>query len=101
MPLAALWETWRSPAKETVQSFTIVTTEPNDLCGNLHNRMPVVLPADACSLARRATCRAETVAIPADPLPGRGDVLAGKPARRQRYKQRSDTDRASRRAIAY
>ena len=33
MALAGLWETWRSPAKEIVRSFTIVTTTPNELCG--------------------------------------------------------------------
>jgi putative SOS response-associated peptidase YedK len=32
MALAGLWETWRSPAKETIRSFTIVTTTPNELC---------------------------------------------------------------------
>jgi putative SOS response-associated peptidase YedK len=26
-----------------VRSFTIVTTAPNELCAELHNRMPVVL----------------------------------------------------------
>ena len=46
MALAGLWETWRSPAKETIRSFTIVTTKPNELCGELHNRMPVILPPD-------------------------------------------------------
>jgi putative SOS response-associated peptidase YedK len=44
MALAGLWETWRSPAKEIVRSFTIVTTTPNALCADLHNRMPVILP---------------------------------------------------------
>src|SRR5436190_2635693 len=29
MALAGLWETWRSPAKETIRSFTIVTTTSN------------------------------------------------------------------------
>src|ERR1700686_794978 len=46
MALAGLWETWRSPAKETIRSFTIVTTTPNVLCADLHNRMPVILPPD-------------------------------------------------------
>src|SRR5437763_517078 len=32
---------------ERVRSFTIVTITPNELCAQLHNRMPVVLkPAD-------------------------------------------------------
>jgi putative SOS response-associated peptidase YedK len=44
MALAGLWETWRSPVNETIRSFTIVTTRPNELCGELHNRMPVILP---------------------------------------------------------
>jgi putative SOS response-associated peptidase YedK len=43
MALVGLWETWRSPAGERIRSFAIVTTEPNELCAALHNRMPVVL----------------------------------------------------------
>jgi putative SOS response-associated peptidase YedK len=30
-----------------VRSFAIVTTEPNELCAALHNRMPVVLAPEA------------------------------------------------------
>src|SRR6516164_7937440 len=41
--LAGLWENWKSPAGEWVRSFAIVTTEPNELCAELHNRMPVIL----------------------------------------------------------
>src|SRR5216684_4316038 len=43
MALAGLWETWRSPAGERVRSFAIITTAPNELCAELHNRMPVIL----------------------------------------------------------
>jgi len=43
MALAGLWETWRSPAQETIRSFTIITTTPNELCAEVHNRMPVIL----------------------------------------------------------
>lgn len=43
MALAGLWENWRSPDGEWVRSFAIVTTTPNELCAELHNRMPVVL----------------------------------------------------------
>jgi putative SOS response-associated peptidase YedK len=46
MALAGLWESWRSPAGERVRSFAIVTTEPNQLCAELHNRMPVILAAE-------------------------------------------------------
>jgi len=47
MALAGLWENWKSPAGEWVRSFAIVTTEPNELCAQLHNRMPVVLAPEA------------------------------------------------------
>jgi putative SOS response-associated peptidase YedK len=43
MALAGLGETWRSPAGERIRSFAIVTTTPNELCAELHNRMPVIL----------------------------------------------------------
>jgi putative SOS response-associated peptidase YedK len=43
MALAGLWENWRSAACEWVRSFAIITTTPNELCAELHNRMPVVL----------------------------------------------------------
>src|SRR5215471_4855100 len=46
MALAGLWENWRSPAGEWVRSFAIVTTTPNELCAELHDRMPVVLARD-------------------------------------------------------
>ena len=47
MALAGLWENWHSPAGEWVRSFAIITTTPNELCAELHNRMPVVLKPDA------------------------------------------------------
>jgi putative SOS response-associated peptidase YedK len=43
MALAGLWENWRSPDGEWVRSFAIITTTPNELCAQLHNRIPVVL----------------------------------------------------------
>lgn len=43
----ALWEEWASPDGELVDTFTILTTDPNDLVRPLHDRMPVVIaPAD-------------------------------------------------------
>jgi putative SOS response-associated peptidase YedK len=43
LALAGLWETWHSPAGEWVRSFAIITTTPNEMCAELHNRMPVIL----------------------------------------------------------
>jgi putative SOS response-associated peptidase YedK len=47
MAMAGLWDTWRSSAGERVRSFTIITTTPNKLCTELHNRMPVILKPEA------------------------------------------------------
>jgi putative SOS response-associated peptidase YedK len=47
MALAGLWENWRSPAGERIRSFAIVTTEPNELCAELHNRMPAIIAPEA------------------------------------------------------
>ena len=42
---AGLWEVWKGP-DGTVESTTIITTEPNELTAEVHNRMPVILHAD-------------------------------------------------------
>ncbi len=45
---AGLWADWTDKQSgERIESCTIITTEPNDLMAQLHNRMPVILaPAD-------------------------------------------------------
>jgi putative SOS response-associated peptidase YedK len=44
---AGLWERWSDPeTDEPIESCTILTTRPNDLMENLHNRMPVILPPE-------------------------------------------------------
>lgn len=40
---AGLWESWKSPDGERLQSTTIITTEANQLVGEIHHRMPVIL----------------------------------------------------------
>ncbi len=51
MGLAGLWEIWRDPAgprdAEPVRTCTIVTTAANDALRAIHERMPVVLGAEA------------------------------------------------------
>lgn len=47
LALAGLWDQWQSPEGDPVLSFTILTTEPNDVLRPLHDRMPVIMaPAD-------------------------------------------------------
>jgi len=40
---AGLWETWKDPQEKEVRTFTIITTEPNEILQPIHNRMPVIL----------------------------------------------------------
>ncbi len=50
LALAGLWERWRGPdgdADDVLHSCTIVTTDANGLLADVHDRMPVVLPASA------------------------------------------------------
>jgi putative SOS response-associated peptidase YedK len=45
---AGLWERWRPrDGGSTVDSCTIITTTPNELLRELHDRMPVILPPAA------------------------------------------------------
>lgn len=40
---AGLYDTWRDPNGQTVQSYCIITTEPNAVMAPIHNRMPAIL----------------------------------------------------------
>jgi putative SOS response-associated peptidase YedK len=43
---AGLWEWWRDPNKRDepgVETYTILTTEPNDILSDIHDRMPVIV----------------------------------------------------------
>jgi putative SOS response-associated peptidase YedK len=40
---AGLWDLWKSPDGQQIQSCTIITTEPNELMATIHNRMPAIL----------------------------------------------------------
>jgi putative SOS response-associated peptidase YedK len=42
---AGLWERWQPKEGEPLETFTILTTDPNELMEPIHNRMPVILAA--------------------------------------------------------
>jgi putative SOS response-associated peptidase YedK len=44
MALAGLWERWRSPEGDEVESCAIIVTAANALMEPIHDRMPVILP---------------------------------------------------------
>ena len=43
---AGLWDRWRNPQGELIESCTILTTTPNSLLADIHDRMPVILSSD-------------------------------------------------------
>ncbi len=47
---AGLWDRWSKGPIDPIESFTILTTRPNDRVAELHNRMPVILTPDAIDL---------------------------------------------------
>ena len=40
---AGLWDSWNGPDGSQIRTCTIITTEPNELTGIIHDRMPVIL----------------------------------------------------------
>jgi len=44
--LAGLWECWNGADNTVIESCTIITTEANDFCREIHERMPVILSPD-------------------------------------------------------
>jgi len=63
---AGLWETWKDPAADlSLQTFTIITTDPNELMEPFHDRMPAILdPRDY----ERWLAPADTAHLPIDLL---------------------------------
>jgi putative SOS response-associated peptidase YedK len=42
--LAGVWDRWKDPkTSEALETFTIITTEANEVVAPLHNRMPVII----------------------------------------------------------
>lgn len=47
---AGIWDSWRpkgDAAADALLSTTIITTEANALCAKVHDRMPVIVPAES------------------------------------------------------
>jgi putative SOS response-associated peptidase YedK len=64
---AGLWDRWKDPAGGTLESFSIITTTPNELTATVHDRMPVILrPQDYDLWLRRNS--GEQTAPPSPPL---------------------------------
>ncbi|MGC2236074.1 MAG: SOS response-associated peptidase [Pyrinomonadaceae bacterium] len=43
---AGVWDRWKDPAtREPLETFAIITCDPNELLQTMHDRMPVIVPA--------------------------------------------------------
>lgn len=70
---AGLWETWRGPPTQPLESplstFTIITTDANDLTAEVHDRMPVILSPDDYSVWLNPTSDADALSELLAPFP--------------------------------
>lgn len=41
--LAAIWSRWKSKAGQTLPTFSILTSEPNEVMAGIHDRQPVIV----------------------------------------------------------
>jgi putative SOS response-associated peptidase YedK len=41
--MAGIWEAWKSPEGKTLYTCSVITTGPNELMKDIHDRMPVIL----------------------------------------------------------
>lgn len=72
---AGLWEEWKAPDGTAIRSCTILTTQPNELIAQVHDRMPVILPPDAYDIwldpqSERDVLRSLLVPYPAEEMYG-------------------------------
>ncbi len=71
--MGGLWEHWVNPAGETVETCTIITVGANELVGELHDRMPLIIqPGDYGAWLDTA-------------IPDAHDLLKPFPSERMRY----------------
>ena len=54
---AGLWDAWKDPSGEWLQSYSLITSEANELAFNVIDRMPVILHAK--DYARWLECEGE------------------------------------------
>jgi len=52
---AGLWDRWKNPQGDVVETCSILTTTPNSLLSDIHDRMPVILRQDDYELWRDPT----------------------------------------------
>ena len=73
MVFAGLWERWRSPEGEDLESCSIIVTDANELMRSIHDRMPVILaPGDWSAWLESEAKDAVSLQSLLKPYPARG-----------------------------
>lgn len=74
MAMAGLWESKRLDGDAVLRTYTVITTDANDDMAGIHDRMPVILEADAWAawLGEEPAAEEEIFALTA---PGRAGTL--------------------------
>ncbi len=88
--IAGLWDTWRDKqAAETIKSAAMVITDANEVVGELHDRMPVILEQDQFEPWLSGAAGVEIL------TPAANDVLQRWPVSRRVNSSRADDGDAS------
>jgi putative SOS response-associated peptidase YedK len=88
--IAGLWDTWRDKqAAETIKSAAMVITDANEVVGELHDRMPVILEQDQFEPWLSGAAGVEIL------TPAANDVLQRWPVSRRVNSSRDDDGDAS------
>jgi putative SOS response-associated peptidase YedK len=69
LALAGLWERWRTPSGDKLETCVIVTTDANAQLAKVHDRMPLLIPRDAHALWLDPRSSVEDVAKLVDRAP--------------------------------
>ena len=68
--MAGLYDTWQTPDGSRLSTCTIITTSPNSLMADIHDRMPVILhPEDEAFWLDRSNSDIKTLTALLKPYP--------------------------------
>ena len=94
--MAGIWDRWRSPDGQQIESGAIVTTDANGIVAPVHGRMPVILPKDDWDRVARLRARPRAPRRSLHPL--EADRMSSHPVSRLVNNPRNDDPRCVERA---
>lgn len=86
MALGGLWESWKAPDGTLLRTACIITTGPSEVMAPIHDRMPVIIPAERWQDWLNASPEAITGLV----APSAADVMQAWPVSRRVSKTQDD-----------